>query len=179
MSTPDSLPTLKRHITTNNDAGMAIFHSETPQEPPSRTLPDGLKISFCYGVDHFPVKVAGDVDLQSYDHMIQNPPGMVISQGTVLRIVDFPPGYTSPMHRTVSVNFNVVIEGEVELILDSGEKRVLGRGDSAIQRAINHAWRNTSATEWARISAVPLPVEPFQIGDQKMEEAGLASLNPD
>lgn len=51
------------------------------------------------------------------------------------------PGLLSPMHRTVSLDYGVVLEGEVELVLDSGETRVLKRGDVAIQRGTCHAWR--------------------------------------
>ncbi len=59
------------------------------------------------------------------------------------------PGATSPMHRTVSLDYGVVLEGEVELVLDSGEVRLLKRGHVAVQRGTNHAWRNASKSEWA------------------------------
>lgn len=64
------------------------------------------------------------------------------------------------MHRTVSLNYNFVVQGRVELILDSGEKRELLPGDMAVQRAVNHAWRNVSDTEWARIAAFAVPAIP-------------------
>ena len=38
------------------------------------------------------------------------------------------------MHRTQSLDFGVVLEGEIELVLDSGETRLLKRGDVAVQR---------------------------------------------
>ncbi|KIW86769.1 uncharacterized protein Z519_12555 [Cladophialophora bantiana CBS 173.52] len=68
------------------------------------------------------------------------------------------------MHRSMSLNYNFVIEGEVEVLLDSGETRTLKRGDGLVQRAVNHAWRNTSEMKWARITAVVLPVQDFQVG---------------
>jgi len=46
------------------------------------------------------------------------------------------------MHRTVSLDYGIVLEGDVELVLDSGEKRAMKQGDVAIQRGTNHAWRN-------------------------------------
>lgn len=72
---------------------------------------------------------------------METAPGITISSGTVLRFVDMAPGLLSPMHRTVSLDYGVVIEGSVELVLDSGERRCLGRGDVAIQRGTCHAWR--------------------------------------
>ena len=43
------------------------------------------------------------------------------------------------MHRTETLDFIIVIEGRVQLILDK-EERVLGPGDVVVQRATNHAW---------------------------------------
>lgn len=72
------------------------------------------------------------------------------------------------MHRTVSVNYNFIIEGELEIMLDSGETRLMKPGDVLVQRAINHAWRNPSSTKWARIAAVSFPA----VADG-MKESGL------
>lgn len=47
------------------------------------------------------------------------------------------PGLTSPMHRTVSLDYGVVLEGEVYLVLDSGEERLMRRGDISVQRGTN------------------------------------------
>ncbi|KAK8160894.1 hypothetical protein BKA80DRAFT_276242 [Phyllosticta citrichinensis] len=86
-------------------------------------------------------------------------------------MVDMPPGATSPMHRTISLDYGVVLEGDVELILDSGEKRLMKRGDISIQRGTNHAWKNMSDEHWARMLYVLLPVHPIEIGGQKYGEA--------
>jgi len=51
------------------------------------------------------------------------------------------------MHRTVSLDDGVVLEGEVELVRDGGETRVGRRG----QRGTMHAWRKRSETEWSRM----------------------------
>jgi len=128
------------------------------EKPPTTTHPDGMEISFCYATQAFPINVSHDQDIKVYDDFVQNPPGILVPNGSAARIIDFPPGYTTRMHRSMTLNYNVVIEGEVEVILDSGETRCLKPGDSLVQRAINHAWRNTSETEWARITAVVLPI---------------------
>ena len=74
------------------------------------------------------------------------------------------------MHRTVSLDYCVCLEGSVELLLDSGEKRQLHRGDIVIERATMHQWRNLSHTEWARMLYVLTPVEPVKIGDKELGE---------
>jgi mannose-6-phosphate isomerase-like protein (cupin superfamily) len=53
---------------------------------------------------------------------------------------------TSPhplMHRTESIDYGIVIEGEMVLIVDDGEV-LLKKGSVVIQRGTNHAWANRS-----------------------------------
>jgi hypothetical protein len=47
------------------------------------------------------------------------------------------------MHRTQSIDYGIVLEGEVTLILDEGETLVRA-GDIVIQRGTNHGWANRS-----------------------------------
>ncbi|KAF3281511.1 hypothetical protein TWF970_002070 [Orbilia oligospora] len=100
-------------------------------------------------------------------------PGLTMQRGTVCRIVDFGPGVEPVMHRTQSLDFGVVIEGEIELGLDGGEseKRVLKRGDVAIQRGTNHAWRNvTPDNGWARMLFVLQSSEEIKIEGKVLRE---------
>jgi hypothetical protein len=46
------------------------------------------------------------------------------------------------MHRTESVDYGVVLEGEIWLELDDGVQTRLSRGDTVVQIAGRHAWRN-------------------------------------
>lgn len=79
--------------------------------------------------------------------------------GTVLRMIDFAPDVESPMHRALSVDYGVVLEGELEISLDSGEKRIMRRGDCCVQRGTAHKWANRSKTEPARALFVLLDVK--------------------
>lgn len=63
------------------------------------------------------------------------------------------------MHRTESLDYGIVVMGEVECILDSGEKKRMGVGDVCVQRGTMHAWRNCSESGWARMVFVLLGVE--------------------
>ena len=166
------LPTIRRFITGHNSDGLSIFPPSASHDPPVRDL-HGMHVTFCYATSQFPVQLDQEKDLSVYQHLVDNPPGIVIANGSAFRIVDFPPAYTSPLHRSLSINYNVVIEGEVEVLLDSGEARILKRGDSIVQRAINHAWRNTSDSSWARIVAIAIPAEDFAVGGKVLKADGL------
>jgi quercetin dioxygenase-like cupin family protein len=59
------------------------------------------------------------------------------------------------MHRTVSIDYAIVMNGSLVCELDNGERVTLNEGDTLIQRGTTHSWRNES-TEWARIYFVLL-----------------------
>ncbi|RAK97977.1 cupin domain-containing protein [Aspergillus ibericus CBS 121593] len=161
-TTKKNIRPLSRYITTHSPTNQAIFSRTLPTAMPVQEISDSANAHFSlvYTTDTFPANLSSDADIPAYASYLTNPPGITISTGSVCRIVDIPPHATSPMHRTVSIDYGVVLEGEVELVLDSGESRVLGRGDVAVQRGTNHAWRN-----WARMLYVLLPAVGVDLGE--------------
>ena len=79
--------------------------------------------------------------------------GLTLEGGTVLRIVDMPPGQRSPMHRTSSLDYGIVLQGEVPLELDEGRTVKLVVGDVVVQRGTIHAWDNRGSS-FARMAFV-------------------------
>jgi quercetin dioxygenase-like cupin family protein len=83
-------------------------------------------------------------------------------QGTLFRVVQFPPaGADAPgplWHRTDTLDYNVVVEGEVWLLTEGGEAR-LGAGDCAVVRGITHAWDNRSGAVCV-LAAVAIAARP-------------------
>lgn len=49
------------------------------------------------------------------------------------------------MHRTDTIDYDIVIDGEITLDLDDGEVRTLCRGDLVVQHGVRHAWRNRTS----------------------------------
>jgi quercetin dioxygenase-like cupin family protein len=178
--TPKNIRPLKRFITTHNETGKAIFSNDLPELMPVQRITDGADFSLAYTSDHFPAQLNNKTDITEYSNYLTSPPGIVVSGGTVCRIVDMLPGALSPMHRTVSLDYGVVLEGEVELVLDSGEVRLLKRGDVAVQRGTNHAWRNVTPDvvdengvktgQWARMLYVLQPSEEIEIDGRRLGE---------
>lgn len=166
----NNLPSINRFITTHNAEGKATFSDTVPELLDWKPLPNGAKFGLGYTTEQYPVDFNDDKDLSTYQSFLKSPPGLVVPGGTVLRFVDCPPNSLSPMHRTVSLDYGVVLEGEVELVLDSGETRAMKRGDVAIQRGTNHAWRNASPTNWARMMYVLQESQPIQLGGKALGE---------
>ncbi|KAK5129997.1 hypothetical protein LTR08_002552 [Meristemomyces frigidus] len=171
MASSTGLSPINRFITTHNAEGKAVFFDAVPPETPLNAIEHGgVKFGLQYCSEQFPVQMNGDQDIQAYEKYMNDPPGLTISGGTVLRTVDMPPGSLSPMHRTVSLDYGIVLEGEVELVLDSGEVRTMKAGDVAIQRGTNHAWRNMSDSKWARMIYVLQPSKPLDVAGATLGE---------
>jgi quercetin dioxygenase-like cupin family protein len=178
MAHTGALPKIHRYITTHSDDGKAIFSNAFSEESKMKANDDGIAFALSFTTKGFPVDMNDDRDLDVYGQYLNNAPGLVVSGGTVLRHVDIPPDTECTMHRTVSLDYGCVLEGEVELLLDSGEKRIMKRGDVAIQRGTIHQWINNSKTEWTRMLFVLQESKPLSIAGEKFGEhlAGMAGV---
>ena len=67
------------------------------------------------------------------------------------------PGSPHPMmHRTESIDYGIVVHGEIVLVLDDGSRTHLKTGDVVVQRGTDHAWENPSETSPARMAFILL-----------------------
>ena len=85
------------------------------------------------------------------------------AEGTRFAVIDFPPGNRPHMHRTETVDYVIVIEGEIEMDMDQSTVK-LKAGDILIQRGTNHAWA-TRSSKRARVAFVLIDAEPLGIGN--------------
>jgi naringenin degradation protein FdeH len=134
------MPSIPRRVVTGHDErGVSVFASDGPV-PVVRTAPDGALFYEIWGTDAMPAPIGANA---------QDPTTAALSvppapDGTKIRINEFPPGVVSPVHRTQSVDYGIVLSGEVVLVLDDSET-VLQAGDVVVQRGTNHRWENRSA----------------------------------
>jgi len=89
----------------------------------------------------------------------------------VIRTVYMKPGAPSPMHRSHSIDYGIIISGDLELTLDGGETVLLHAGDIVVQRGTNHLWRNPSPTEWTRIVFILIEAKPLVINGIEIPES--------
>jgi quercetin dioxygenase-like cupin family protein len=83
--------------------------------------------------------------------------------GTRFTVNEIVPGSAAVMHRTESLDYAIVIAGEIDMDLDEGSVH-LRAGDVVIQRGTNHAWANRG-TAPAVIAFVLIDAQPLGIGD--------------
>ncbi|KAI1142781.1 hypothetical protein F5Y05DRAFT_366146 [Hypoxylon sp. FL0543] len=171
------LPRTMRHITGYNESGKGVFLS-TDCGDHHRTLADNQAIAnILYSTIETPVELNGNVDI---DNAAKREPPLHYHNGSVVRMVDFGPGVESPMHRALSLDYGIVIEGVFELVLDSGESRTMRPGDVSVQRATAHQWRNITGNGLlpGRMIFVLLDCKDVVVNGTKVEEY-LGSLEKD
>ncbi len=99
----------------------------------------GVLSSLVWATDRTPARMTTDLPRIAPD--LSAPPG-----GSLCRIVTFPPDprASPPMRAMRSLDFCLVLEGEITLVLDLEEVQ-LHAGDVVVQRGTRHAWRNRSS----------------------------------
>ena len=95
----------------------------------------GAQSSVIWSSTGFPVSNDGDHD-PSHQEI-----ATTIDNGTVFRIVYYGPGVAPRNHRTDSIDYAVVISGEIDMELDVGSVH-LKAGDVVVQRGTIHNWVN-------------------------------------
>jgi quercetin dioxygenase-like cupin family protein len=128
--------TPRRVVTGHDKDGTSVFLSDGPP-PVIRTAPDGAHFYEMWGTGAMPAPIAPD-EPDPTEISLTVPPS---PNGTKIRVNEFPPGVVSPTHRTRSVDYGIVLTGEVVLVLDDTET-TLRAGDVVVQRGTDHRWEN-------------------------------------
>jgi quercetin dioxygenase-like cupin family protein len=82
--------------------------------------------------------------------------------GTRLMVMDLFPGCHGALHRTDTLDYVIVLEGEVEMLLDESSV-TLRAGDILIQQGTIHAWTNRTESH-ARLAIVLVDAKPLGAG---------------
>jgi hypothetical protein len=167
-TTKEAVKVFRRVVTGHDQEGHAVILSDAP---PTRIQliggPGGPTFFEVWNTREIPVEIDRQSGEPAESGLVLAPP----KGGTRIRVIDFPPegdairkltaaeaaekfsemnsaqsgtGAAHPlMHRTETLDYAIVLEGELTLVLDRSETTV-GAGDIIIQRGTNHAWANRS-----------------------------------
>lgn len=163
----DGLPAIRRVITGHGPDGKARIVEDAPATS-IRTVKErpGYRAVNVWRTTETPARIAAEDGTAAHHGVL--PP----KNGTILRIIDFPPEPKDPeerkrrlhatfngiyddakhdkaarhpgMHETETVDYAIVLEGEIWAVMDVGET-LLKAGDVLVQRGTNHAWANRSS----------------------------------
>ena len=90
--------------------------------------------------------------------------------GTVFRIVEYAPGVAPRYHRTESIDYAVVLAGEIDMELE-GETVRLRAGDVLVQRGTVHNWVNRGTAPCV-IAFVLVAAKPVERNGRKLNAVG-------
>lgn len=137
-------PRPRRVVTGHTPEGVSVVLSDGPV-PVSRAIPaDGVYFHEIWNTEDAPTVVRAVEPDEPTQRTLAVPPP---PRGTKIRINEFLPGHLderglqSPVHRTASVDYGIVLSGEITLVLDDSEV-TLRAGDVVVQRGTDHAWAN-------------------------------------
>ena len=181
-----------RRVLTGHDAnGKSIFiaDGEAPNVKEMASMP-GLALTDLWETAGSPASNDGNADAAARPVRLEPP-----KNGTILRIVEFPPdsawresadaraafrsigaGHAKDkassdpmMHKTSTVDYIIVLKGEIYAIMDAEEK-LLRAGDILVQRGTNHSW-SVRGKEPCIVAAVLVSAKPARASKSKKKPA--------
>ena len=170
-----------RRVLTGHDAeGKSVFIADglAPNVKQMASMP-GLALTDLWETGAAPASNAGEKDAAERPVRLEPP-----KNGTILRIVEFPPdsawrqgadakqafqsigaGHAKDrassdpmMHKTGTVDYIIVLKGEIHAIMEKGEK-LLKAGDILVQRGTNHSW-SVRGSEPCIVAAILVSAKP-------------------
>ena len=164
-----------RRVVTGHRDGRAVVLYDSAAPNQKLRQASGLVSTLIWVTDETPADISGSGDRAAREIGVPPP-----SNGSIFRVVDFPPesgvrsrdailaemgvdddgGARHPgMHRTRSVDYAIVLEGEIDMLLDEGAVH-LKAGDVLVQQGTNHAWLNCGSAP-CRIAFVLIDAREF------------------
>lgn len=96
--------------------------------------------------------------------------GTTRDNGTVFRVIEYAPGVAPRNHRTSSIDYAVVLSGEIDMELD-GQVVTLRTGDVLVQRGTIHNWVNRSNAPCV-VAFVLIAARPVEQGGKVLDAHG-------
>jgi quercetin dioxygenase-like cupin family protein len=160
-------------ITTHNANGEGIFSKLVTQHHEIQ-IPIGT-VKNIWSNREFQMNLSTELDIDQYKHDRTKKffPGdrrICPQSGAAVCIISMKPSAESGFHRTMTLDTIVVLEGEIEFHLDSGERRVAKVGDTIVQRGTMHKWINvTPGNGWAKwVAFIQSIEEPLKVGSKTL-----------
>jgi len=159
MSQRPDYPFIRRVVTGHDAKNTANVLIDAPAT--NEKYPDANMIStLIWATAETPADIAIGESVEDMGNRILGsaPP----ANGTRFAVLDFPPGNKAVTHRTETLDYVIVLEGEIEMDMDDSTVK-LKAGDVLVQRGTNHTWMNRSDKR-CRIAVVLVDAQPLGIG---------------
>ena len=154
---------VRRVVTGHDDNGKAVIKIDEVSKNVLSARP-GASSSVIWVTDGFPVNNDGFEDRTSEQTTTTR------AGGTVFRVLELMPGNNPRNHRTDSIDYAVVMSGEIDMEIDDSVVH-LKAGDALVQRGTIHNWVNRG-TEPCVIAFVLIDAKPVEVGGKVLNAVG-------
>jgi quercetin dioxygenase-like cupin family protein len=154
---------VRRVVTGHDQSGRAIIAIDETTTNVQSARP-GASASVIWTTEGFPV------DNSSPNDTSGRKVGTTLSGGTIFRVVEFSPGVAGRNHRTDSIDYAVIISGEIDMEADGSEVH-LKAGDVLVQRGTIHNWINRGTAPCV-IAFILIDAKPVQAGGKTLHAEG-------
>ncbi len=154
---------VRRVITGHDATGRAVVKIDEVCKNVASGRP-GAMACVVWTTESFPVDNTGSAD----DGLRKV--GTTLKNGTVLRMIEFGPGVAPRNHRTDSIDYIIVMSGEIDMELE-GSVVHLKAGDVLVQRGTIHNWINRG-TQPCVVAAVLIDAKPVEVGGKVLNAVG-------
>jgi quercetin dioxygenase-like cupin family protein len=153
-----------RRVITGHDAnGRAVVKIDEVSQNITSNRP-GASACVVWTTESFPVNNTSDADEALREV------GTTLKNGTVFRVIEFAPGVAPRNHRTDSIDYAVVVSGEIDMELDDSVVH-LNAGDVLVQRGTIHNWVNRG-TEPCVMAFILIDAKPVEVGGKVLNAVG-------
>jgi quercetin dioxygenase-like cupin family protein len=147
---------VRRVVTGHDAAGRAVVLSDGPLANVTSRRP-AHEAAVVWTTQGDPVNNDGSEDPSGKEI------GSTLKDGTVFRLVSYGPGCAPRHHRTDSLDYAVVMSGEIDMELEGSEVVHLRAGDVLVQRGTVHNWVN-NGSEPCVVAFVLIDAKPVEVG---------------
>ncbi|MFC1866746.1 cupin domain-containing protein [Thermodesulfobacteriota bacterium] len=127
---------IRRVVTSHDTDGTAIIGTDGIIEAVQGKPGTGVYSAVIWATDSMPI------DITNGENAAEKKIGLAPSpNGTIFRIIEIPPGEPPYMHRTDTIDYAIVLDGEIDMEIDNSEVHMKA-GDVMVQRGTIHAWAN-------------------------------------
>ena len=159
---------IRRVVTGHDEDGKAVVVIDEVSRDVVSFRP-GATITNLWSTAGFPVDNTGAAEAGVADGA-KEITGTTRDDGTVFRIIEYAPGVAPRNHRTNSIDYAVVLSGEIDMEMD-GQVVTLRAGDVVVQRGTIHDWINRSDKPCV-IAFVLIDARPVERGGKTLSAHG-------
>jgi len=154
---------VRRVVTGHDSKGKAIVKIDEVVSNVKSGRPGALAAAI-WTTEKFPVNNDGQEDAGA------RPVATTLAGGTIFRVVEFSPGLQARNHRTDSIDYAIVLSGEIDMEMDGSMIHLKG-GDVLVQRGTIHNWINNGKAPCV-IAFILIDAKPVEAGGKVLNAAG-------